>query len=133
MNGKYCAQIHVNPKHLVNNFVIRQQTLPKRQFAEVIALPDEAISVTKVEAISYNGAKGPTRQCWFTHSSAGDHSVHWSPGTAQVVSSPPKSFRRNNETIDTSDSDECVDCLCDSVMKAVYCVLIKPYTYCLAP
>lgn len=147
MNGKYCAQIHVNQKQLVNNFVIRKQTLPKRQFAEVIALPDDIISVTKTEAINYqNGSEGQyrlSRTWWSRLATTSRPSSDPKPSESQkstaisIVSTQPKPS--NNKDLKSSqmsgnrDSDECVECVCDTAFKSVVCVVLKPYTWCLSP
>ena len=140
MNGKYCAQIHVNQtKHSVNNFVIRKQTLPKRQFAEVIALPDDFISVTKTETISYtNGTDAQCKWCWCSPSTShSDQQTNRCHKSISVVSTEPKSANieslKTNQMSDNRDTDECVDCVCDTTIKSMVCLFLKPYTWCLSP
>ena len=141
MNGKYCAQIRVNQKHFVNNFVIRKQTLPKRQFAEVIALPDDIINVTKTEPISYtNGTNRQWKWCWCSPSTNTGYSDHHTNGCQKpisIVSTQPKSSNikslKTNQMSDKRDSDKCVDCVCDTAINSMVCLFLKPYTWCLSP
>ena len=143
MNGKYLAQIHVNQKHLVNNFVIRKQTLPKKQFAEVIALPDDIISVTKTETINYtNGTDAQCKWCWCSPSTSNGHSTQQSihcHKSSPVVSTQPKSSNiKGIKTKEISDNrnketEECVHCFRETTTKSMVCLCLKPYTWCLSP
>ena len=125
-------------------FTVSQKVVPKRQFAEVIALPDESIIVTQIQSQSgllknNNINKVPwCDPCFMTLCQCNLFKCNKNNQNNQVDNEVDAQdyetphFKYSNE--DPYDNeDRCIQDFCEALRKTIFCMFLCPYTYCFSP
>jgi hypothetical protein len=131
MSAKHCAKYNQHSYNQHFNIVITKHSLPKRQFAEVIALPDDSIKVTQIEDIIENGNRVEVSWCLPCF-----HQLYESSMPA-CHNNNANCFLHNSTDQTNCNNDNikigCVDCICQNFKKVIVCVFLCPYTFFMSP
>lgn len=115
------SQQHFHPQ--VFTISVKQQILPKRQFAEVIVLPDDGMATEQQHDQS------------FRHETDGKEKVGWTSKKCCLMSICCRSDHHINCFLLGANDSQQVDYFwfCRNLKKVIVCCFLCPYTYCCAP